>query len=220
MAVIIPAYNPPVSFYNLIEILSGFSFIARIIVVDDGSKEKIRLSNDKCMLLRHCENKGKGAALKTAFESLKKEKYDTVVLLDSDLRVDKKSIEKFLNNITLDRDAIIIGYPINVKKRGFGVVKAFAKYVVKFYTGKTIEHPLSGQRIIPFSAIEKIENIPKGYGVEVSMLIDFLKRGYEIIEVPFDFTHDEKGKSIQDLLHKLHQLKDIFAVFISKRWRL
>ncbi|WAM32865.1 glycosyltransferase family 2 protein [Caldicellulosiruptor morganii] len=220
VVVVIPAYNPPESFYKLIEVLSGFSFVEEIVIVDDGSDSKIKLSNNKCILLRHSENKGKGAALETAFEYLKSKRYDRVVLLDSDLKVEKRNIEKFLDNIFLSYNAVIIGYPVNVRKRGFGIVKAFARHVVKSYTGKTVEHPLSGQRIIPFFAIEKIKTIPKGYGVEVSTLIDFLKEGYEIIEVPFDFTHDEKGKSAKDLLHKLRQLKDIFEVYIYKRWRL
>ncbi len=220
VAVVIPTYNPPISFYELIEMVGSFSFVDRLIVVDDGSKEKVNISNEKCILLRHGKNKGKGAALKTAFDYLKNEKCDKVVLLDSDLKVDKKSVEKFLKNVFLNGNKIVIGYPINVKKRGFGVVKAFAKFVVKFYTGRTVEYSLSGQRIIPFSAIDEIKYIPKRYGVEVSTLIDFLKKGYEMVEVPFDFTHDEKGKSVRDLLHKLHQLKDIFIVFISKWWRL
>jgi len=220
VVIVMPAYNPPLSFYSLIDTLSGFYLVDKLIIVDDGSKNNLRISQEKCILLSHEKNKGKGAALKTAFEYLRTEKCDFVVLLDSDLKASKEGIENFLRNIFIHRDKIIIGYPTNVSKKGFGIVKAFAKFVVRFYTGKTIQYPLSGQRIVPFSAIEEIEYIPKRYGVEVSTLVDFMKKGYEIVEVPFDFTHDEKGKSIQDLFHKLRQLKDIFIVFITKWWRL
>lgn len=217
--VVIPAYNPPVSFYELIELLGSFSFVDKLVIVDDGSEKKLNVLNQKCILLKHTKNMGKGAALKTAFSYLVNQEYDKVVLLDSDLKVNKENLEDFLKNLFSNNNKIFIGFPVNVRKKGFGIVKGFAKFVVRIYTGKVVEHSLSGQRIIPFSAIRKIKHIPKRYGVDVSILIDFLKEGYEVVEVPFDFTHNEKGKNVRDLVHKLYQLKDIFIVFITKHWR-
>ncbi len=71
--VVIPAYRPPKALYTLIEALrkQGFS---DVILIDDGSGEEYRqvfdfAADNGVASLRHEENKGKGAALKTAFQS-------------------------------------------------------------------------------------------------------------------------------------------------------
>ncbi|BCS81235.1 glycosyltransferase family 2 protein [Anaerocellum diazotrophicum] len=219
IVVVIPVYNPPQSLEKLIIDLSNIWFVKNIIVVDDGSKKKISLKCDKCTILRHNINKGKGAALKTAFEYLKNNNFDKLILLDGDILVNKEDLQAFCEKVFILNDKqIIIGYPIKVSKKGFGIVKRFAKFVVRIYTKKKIDHCLSGQRIIPFSLLKDIKCIPNRYGVDISMLIDFIKMGYEIREIEFDFSHNEKGKSLKDLLHKIRQMKDIFLVFITK-WR-
>lgn len=219
IVVVIPVYNPPQSFKKLLLDLSNIKFIKNILIIDDGSKKKILLKCEKCTILRHDKNRGKGAALKTAFEYLKDRSFDRIILLDGDLKVKKEELQSFCEKVfVLNDKQMLIGYPIKVRKKGFGVVKKFAKFVVRIYTRKEVEHCLSGQRIIPFSVLKDIKYIPDRYGVDISMLIDFINMGYEIKEVEFDFSHDEKGKSLKDLLHKIRQMKDIFWVFITK-WR-
>ena len=70
--VIIPAYKPDERLIGIVDQLWTYGF--RIVVVDDGSGEDYldifnRIS-DVCILLRHEENRGKGAAIKTALEIL------------------------------------------------------------------------------------------------------------------------------------------------------
>lgn len=220
VVVVIPVYNPPQSFEKLLQDLSYIEFIKNILVVDDGSKKKIFSYYDKCIVLTHSKNKGKGAALKTAFEYLKERSFDRIILLDGDLKVKKEELQAFCEKVFILNDRqVVIGYPINVKKKGFGIVKKFAKFVVKIYTKKEVEHCLSGQRIIPFSVLKDIKYIPDRYGVDISMLIDFINMGCEIKEMEFDFSHDEKEKNLRDILHKTRQMKDIFLVFITK-WRV
>lgn len=214
--VIIPAYNPPATFDSLIEMLSEMEFVSKIIIVDDGSHIPIKVTLKKCVIIHHKRNCGKGTAIKTALEYINELDYKFLAFLDSDLIVEYEQLKRFLYSAYEHEDKIIIGYPINVSKKGFGIVKSFSKFVVKFYTKKDIIHPLSGQRIMPKSAIKAVNRIPQGYGIEVGTLIDFITQGFGVVEVPFDFIHDEKGKSWSDLLHKFNQLRDIFLVFITK----
>ena len=65
--VIIPAYKPDGTLTELIEKLESFD--VEKIVVDDGSgseyEDVFRTVEDRCILLRHEKNRGKGAAVKT-----------------------------------------------------------------------------------------------------------------------------------------------------------
>ena len=67
-AVVIPAYEPEKGLEKITEDLRDLGYI--VILVDDGSGSAYAPLFDKlseeCIVLRHKENKGKGAAIKTA----------------------------------------------------------------------------------------------------------------------------------------------------------
>lgn len=71
--VIIPAYKPDHTLTVITEKLWAYGY--RIIVVDDGSGEEYRQIFDQAeeisLVLRHAENRGKGAAIKTALSYIK-----------------------------------------------------------------------------------------------------------------------------------------------------
>ena len=68
MVVVIPAYNPCGKLIELITQLNNANF-TEIICVNDGSRddEIFTKINDRCTVITHEVNKGKGCALKTAF---------------------------------------------------------------------------------------------------------------------------------------------------------
>jgi len=74
ICIVIPAYQPPADFAETVDRLHKAGF-ADIVVVDDGSGTEYggifaRVEQLGCTVLRHSENMGKGAALKTAFTHL------------------------------------------------------------------------------------------------------------------------------------------------------
>ena len=66
--VIIPAYKPDQTLVAITDKL--WEYGCQMIVVDDGSGEEYQQIfdriNDICIVLRHTQNRGKGAAIKTA----------------------------------------------------------------------------------------------------------------------------------------------------------
>ena len=73
VAVTVPAYEPSEDFPERIRALRTALPGSPVVVVDDGSSSAFRAVFDAvavipgCTVLRHAENRGKGAALKTAF---------------------------------------------------------------------------------------------------------------------------------------------------------
>ena len=81
--VIIPAYKPDETLVTITDQLWGYG--CRIVVVDDGSGEKYQpifeKISDISIILRHSENRGKGAAIKTALTYVKEELWDGTAMV-------------------------------------------------------------------------------------------------------------------------------------------
>lgn len=71
--VIIPAYKPDETLVAITDKLWAYG--CQIIVVDDGSGNEyehiFEKNDDICIILRHVENRGKGAAIKTALTHIR-----------------------------------------------------------------------------------------------------------------------------------------------------
>lgn len=86
--VIIPALNPDEGLRNLVE--RNWELENQVIIVNDGSDkiyDKLFWElGEKCIVLHHNENKGKGAAIKTALKYIRRELWECSVIgiMDAD----------------------------------------------------------------------------------------------------------------------------------------
>jgi uridine phosphorylase len=88
LIIVIPAYEPDHLLPELIDKLNEYFHGHKMIVVNDGSKNKEELfkeveNKDNVILLNHEVNMGKGAALKTAFNYIKELK-DSYIIVTAD----------------------------------------------------------------------------------------------------------------------------------------
>ena len=104
---------------------------------------------------------------------------------------------------------------------GIDFVKGLAKNSVFEMTGVELDATLSGQRIFKREVLEKFDEIPFGYGVEVGMTIDILKYGFKIKEVLVNMTHNETGRNLKGFIHRGKQYYHIKKVLGQKKkeWR-
>lgn len=224
ISVLIPAHNEEDNIGKTLESLEKFNedfckkkdILLDIIVIDDGSSDNtyIKALNYNVKAIRLKPNRGKGGALR---EGVKKVRGDIIVFLDADLKESSYEIYKLVIPILKnDADVVIAKFKPPKKKGGFGFVKALASWGVKFFTGREFKSSLSGQRAFKRQVIEDIDHIPDGFGLEVGMLIDILKKGYNVIEVETDMYHDATGRDIRGFIHRGKQFFDIFKVLVSK----
>jgi hypothetical protein len=118
--------------------------------------------------------------------------------------------------MTGEADMTIARFPPARKKGGFGFVKALARWGVYIYTGKNINCSLSGQRAFRREVMECIGNISPGFGVEVGLTIDALKKGFSVMEVDVDMTHRETGRDLGGFAHRIRQFFNILQVLIQR----
>jgi len=226
ISIIIPAYNEEAKIKDTLESIKGIEEINEIIVVDDGSSDKTtkfasEVNSEKIIVLKLDKNKGKGYALNYGLKIAMKNA-DIIGFLDADLGKSANDIKKLINPIINDEaDVIIAKFPPAKKKGGLGFVKGLAKDSVFEMTGVELDATLSGQRLFKKEVLERFDEIPFGYGVEVGMTIDILKYGYTIKEVLVNMTHNETGRDLKGFIHRGKQYYHIKKVLKIKKkeWR-
>ncbi len=226
ISIIIPAYNEANKIKDTLENIIDIKEINEIVVVDDGSSDNTveiasNVKNDKIKIFKLDKNRGKGYALNYGLKSAMKNA-DIIGFLDGDLGSSSSEVQKLITPILNDEaDVTIAKFPPAKKKGGLGFVKGLAKESVLEITGIELEATLSGQRIFKKEVLEKFDEIPFGYGVEVGMTIDMLKHGYKIKEVLVNMTHSETGRNLKGFIHRGKQYYHIKKVLKQKRkeWR-
>lgn len=103
-AVIIPAYNEEKLIGETLKSLP--SFLDRIYVIDDGSKDKtseivesISKSDSRILCLQHKTNKGPGAAVVTGYKKSLEEGIDITAVMDGDNQMSPKYLSFMLDPI-------------------------------------------------------------------------------------------------------------------------
>ena len=206
-AVIIPALNPTENliFYVKELLLNGF---AEIIVVNDGSKSEAEwifdeLSNlEKCTVLIHKNNKGKGRALKTAFAYCVKRlhRLDGVITADADGQHAVIDVCNVSNHLSTHPTSLTLGVrnfkEANVPPRSYlGNTITSAIFYTLFRL--KLKDTQTGLRAIPMNELSDLLLL-KGerYEYEINMLIYVKKRKLSIEEVTIQtIYHDNNAGS-------------------------
>ena len=180
VSVIIPAYNEAKTVKHVVSVAKSLSYILEIIVVDDGSTDgTARIAEEAgARVIRHLENKGKGAAIKTGFTN---SKGDVAVFLDADLHnLTADQVERIIKPI-LDGEADIT--KTKFKREAGRVTQLTAKPLLDFFFPEVkFDQPLSGQFAAKRSFLNSIK-LEDDYGVDVGIVLDADVRGMRVKEV-------------------------------------
>ncbi len=205
-AIILPVLNPDIKFTNFVNELIVGEF-KNIIVVNDGSAIEYdeifeqAARHSEVTLLRHEVNKGKGAALKTAFSYLAEYRKDIefAVTCDGDGQHTVNSIENCIISYELKPGSVIIGgrdfNSPNVPTRNRLGNKISSK-VFKFACGIDLKDTQTGLRIVPAEWFEDFSKL-KGdrYEYETNMLIEIVNKNIPYYEEPIETIYIDDNAS-------------------------
>lgn len=161
ICVIIPTYNNHKTLRRVLD--SVLELTSHIIVVNDGSTDdtaSILLDYPQIISIHHCKNSGKGIALRNGFKKAIELQFDYAITIDSDGQHFASDIPKFIETLTAEGDALLIGSRNMTqegvpKKSSFG--NNFSNFWFWFETGIRLEDTQSGYRLYP------LQHIPKKY---------------------------------------------------------
>lgn len=216
VSVLIPAYNEEKNIYQTILALREITEIREIVVVDDASNDSTadRAAAAGAKVISLKRNVGKGGALNIGLGQVTG---DIIALLDADLGCSASDVNKLITPVLSDRfDMAIARFPKAKKKGGFGLVKGLAQKGIRHLTGLDLYSPLSGQRVMKRKVIDSLGRFESGFGVEVGMTIDAVRKGFKITEVDVQMTHSETGRDLRGFLHRGKQFVQVAQV-LAKR---
>lgn len=201
--VIIPAYEPNDSMLIMLNDLAKLERVP-IILVNDGSGDEYshfyQEAVDKygVILLKHERNRGKGAALKTAFKYCI-EKIDGLtgcVTADSDGQHTANAIQSCIDALKQNRESLVLGVR-NFDRADIPVKSQFGnnltRKVFKQLYKKDITDTQTGLRGIPKDFMEKLLAVQGDrFEFETRMLIAAVDQNIHIYEVPIETIYDSK----------------------------
>ena len=206
ISVVLPSLDPDEKLGAVIEGLLEYGF-KDIILVNDGSKQEnlhyftdAAAAHPEITLLHHEVNRGKGAALKTAFTWFLENRPDAfgVVTVDGDNQHHPEDTRACCEHM-LETGKVVLGCRdftldhVPARSR-FGNHTTSA--VFKIFVGMTISDTQTGLRAIPRDALE-ILNTVKGdrFEYETNMLLAMKDYAIEFDEVKIRTVYIEENKS-------------------------
>jgi glycosyltransferase involved in cell wall biosynthesis len=200
----IPAYNPDIHLLRLVNDMRTM-FDPVLVVVNDGSAsasdeifDKLRRS-ERCTVLDHEENMGKGAAIKTAASYILKKHPDSgFVMTDADYQHMPADIQSVSNSLEENPQSLILGVRdfsqsnVPFKSRWGNRITSVA---FKLKTGVSCKDTQTGLRGIPSGFIKDCLSLPGNrFEYEICMLIKAAKT-LDIIQIPIKTVYEDNNRA-------------------------
>lgn len=181
---VIPAYNAEKTVGNIVKRTKPY--VTKVIVVDDGSKDRTSLVAKKAgaKVVLHPKNMGKTAAILTGLKQAK----GIVVTLDADLQHLPEEIPHLVEPVREGVADLCIGsrflgnpekMPLHRKLTNY-----LSKLAVKIRMGQWITDVQSGFRAFNQKVKDLDISSASGYEFETVVLLRALEKGLKISEVP------------------------------------
>ncbi len=223
ISIVIPCFNEIKTIGALLQRIFDLSLDheKEIIVVDDGSsdgtREYLRRFEEKCLkdlkIVYHDSNRGKGAALRTGFESAAG---DIIVIQDADLEYDPREYPKLLRPILENRADVVYGSRFvgseahRVLYFWHYVANSFITLLANMMTDFNLTDMEVGYKVFRREILEKIQLKEDRFGFEPEFTVKISRLKCRLYEVGISYSGRtyEEGKKInwKDGVHALFVL--------------
>lgn len=185
--VIVPAFNSADTLPDLLPRIR--SYADDFVVVDDGSSDNTAdiASELGVDVIKHNNNLGKGAAIKTGFAYALENGFDTVITIDSDCQHDPGDIPRFIQAYSQSGADMIIGSR-KQGKYGMPWPRRFSNWSTSRFLSmilkRNIEDSQCGYRLISGKLLKSISLISNRFELESEIIIKAVRAGFKIGFLP------------------------------------
>lgn len=204
VAFVIPAYNEELNIVKVIDEIKSEFNNAKIIVVDDGSKDDTKkiVIGKEVTCISQPFNMGYAMALQTGIKYAKLKGYKRVIQFDADGQHIASEARKLIEKIEETNCDIVIGS--RFLKKGSYKQTFFRKlgtnifsFLIKVFCKKKISDPTSGFQCLGEKAIDRFSS----FGMypefpDANLIIELLYSGFKIEEIPVKMRLREYGESM------------------------
>jgi len=208
VCILIPTLNEEDTIGGIIREFKNNGF-ERILVIDGNSTDATReIAKREGARVEIQRGKGKGTAVRQAFELIEEE---IIVIIDGDGTYLPSEVKRLLDPIVNNEADHVIG-----NRFGFGgaftrshrVGNSILNKVFGLGYGVKLNDLLSGYRALTKDSLKKMNLKKEGFEIETEMVIESVKRGIRIKEVPIRY---EKRKGVS----KLNFIRDGLRIFYT-----
>ena len=205
LSVVMPVYNEAATVEEIIRRVLAVPLRTQLIVVDDCSTDGTRdilarLQPElRFTLLLQPENRGKGAALRTGFASVRG---DLVVIQDADLEYSPEEFPMLIALICEGRADVVYGSRFLGRHRVFLFTHYLGNRLLTLLTNVLYNTMLSDMetcyKVMRTEVMRSMTLRSDGFGIEPELTAKIFKRGYRVYEIPitYDGRGYEEGKKI------------------------
>ena len=190
ISIVIPAHNESASIPKLLQDIRAFMDDMRweyeVLVIDDGSTDDtLEIANafaDRMpvRVIRHHENEGYGAALRTGFDASTQ---DWIFITDGDRQFDIKELALFASHS--EEADLIIGYRKHRKDHWGRLLNAWVfNKTVQLLFGLKVHDIDCAFKLIRRSVVRELTLESKGAFISTELLLRAKQRGRRIIQIP------------------------------------
>jgi len=216
---VVPAYNEQ---DNVAGVVSGIkNQLDNVLVVDDGSVDDTRGEAESAgaVVLRHAENRGKGAALLTGAEWARDQGFDAVIVLDADGQHDWKEIPIFIETAERENADIVVGNRMNYTQTmpwDRKITNLFSSWMITKMIGQNVYDTQCGFRLMRLDALARLKLKTHRYDTESEMLVSAGKLGYKIANVPIKTIYSGQRSFINPVLDSLRFFGVVFRYLFMR----
>jgi len=198
LTILMPAYNEeaviPEVISRIEDVMSMLDLKYEILVVDDGSDDQTTESARAAgaRVVRHPENIGNGAAIKTGIRNAKGK---TLLMMDADGQHPPEVIPELLENVkSYD---MVVASRTKQSETSFhrDIANRIYNRLASYITGKKIEDLTSGFRAINTEVVRGfVYLLPNTFSYPTTITLALLRSGRSLLYIPFE-SKKRVGKS-------------------------
>lgn len=193
---LIPAWQPDETLVHFTRELEHEGF--EVLLVDDGSDAAcapVFDAAESCQVLRHPENRGKGAALKTGLAWLREHERAPYVVVTADADGQHRSADvlRCAEEAQLHPDSLVLGTrafdgDVPLRSRlGNGITRL----IFRLSSGHWVGDTQTGLRAFRETQIDQLLRIPgTRYEYEMNMLLECSRQGVPLRELPIETVYE------------------------------
>ncbi len=217
LSILIPVYNEAANLETLLQRVLALPIEKEIVVVDDHSSDASpeilrKFASAQVRVVRHEQNQGKGAAVRTALAHATGE---YVIIQDADNELDPNDIARLLAPVLEGKAVVVYGArDLRVQSAANLVGNHLLTLATNLLFGTGISDMETCYKLMPTQVMRALNLRGKSFDIEPEITAKLARAGHRIHEVPIAYAPRTQDKKMRPLREGLR------AVWVLLKLRL